>query len=133
MIQHGLETHRLYLKKPVDTITREFLTQCEDKFVSNSVVKQIIKKHLTHLTVPKHSDHDCASCGIHHSGDLFCKSLLKTGKLIDQNLTLSELASLACCEQPGKVLKTEAWVRKLRRPFGLIKLEMTFALVPFSR
>ena len=112
---HGLETHRLYIKKPVDTITREFLMKFQERFVSKSVVKKILKKHLFHLTVPKHSDHDSASCGIHHSGDLFVKSLSKTGKLMDENLTLSELASLACCEKPGKVFNPQALVQKLRR------------------
>ena len=115
VVLNGLETHRLNLKKPVDVLVREFLSKFHDRFVSKSVVKYIIKQHLPHLTIPKHSDHDSASCGIHHSGDLFLKSFLKTEKLIDPNLSLSELASLACCEKPGKVLNYETRVRKFMR------------------
>ena len=115
VVLNGLETHRLNLKKPVDVLVREFLSKFHDRFVSKSVVKYIIKQHLPHLTIPKHSDHDSASCGIHHSGDLFLKSFLKTEKLIDPNLSLSELASLACCEKPGKVLNCETRVRKFMR------------------
>ena len=105
VVINGLETHRLYLKKPVDVLVREFLSKFHDRFVSKSVVKYIIKQHLPHLTIPKHSDHDSASCGIHHclANTISCSN----------NENCKKYANLSA-ENNSKIAKQRFWtVHKL--------------------
>jgi hypothetical protein len=59
------------------------------------------------------SDHDAALCSEHFKGDLFLTALKKTGFLLNDEISLSDMGKMGCCLKADGTVEVELRISKI--------------------